>query len=154
MSEWLRVKDLPSETPEGPAPDMVFGLVLSPYDVPEAVRGIQTPSGQLRVEFRYVDGQEPGKSITLSPHIVATEGQHSGRLLALEIDRDSLGVERCGIAISTKAPAPPEAIRTGLKSALRKWTEHLPDANRDWVEGTRRAVKARESDLLHQFATQ
>lgn len=99
MSSWLKMRDIPEGPPPGESPDAVLKVVISPYDFPDAVRAFRTPSGKARVEFRYIDGAEGEKTIHVNENLVVFEGEHSGRILAMELNIDALGVRNCGVAI-------------------------------------------------------
>lgn len=144
MTEWLRLGDI-KKLPEGAQePDFVLGVVLSPYDVPDAVRGLRTNEGRFRIEFRYIDGEEQGKQVKVGPHVMATEGKYSGRLLAMEIDVDAIGANSVGVSIATKLHSAWDEVD---KSFSGQSTER-----RTIAATARRAVATREDELLHQLA--
>jgi len=63
----------------------VLGLHLSTFDVPR--RGFaefDPQSGVLAIRFQYID-QEPESTKTLTDHITAKVGKHSGKIIALDI---------------------------------------------------------------------
>lgn len=153
MPEWLRLKNLSASLPPPSVPGMILDVVVSPYDVPEAVRGIKTADGRFRVEFRYIDGPEPASSPqTLDNHVVAFEGRYSKRLLALEVDVDAIGVQAVGLSISTHDQVA-ERLRQRIDSALNAVVaRHTEPRDKQMFETTKAALKTRESDLLNQMA--
>lgn len=152
MSEWLRLRNIPSSSQVPPSPGVLFDVVVSPYDVPEAVRGFKTPSGRFRIEFRYIDGPEPaGAPMPLDDHVSVFEGRHTRRLLALEVNLQALGAKSVGVSISTASPH--EQLKSELQRALEQLVkQHSSPTDRKALESTREALKSRESELLNQLA--
>lgn len=152
MSEWLRLGDLPGQPELAMEPDIVLGVVLSPYDVPDAVRGLRTDERRFRIEFRYIDGEEQGKQVKVGPHVTATEGKYSGRLLAMEVDVEAIGANSVGVSIATGVAE--DRVKSTLDSAWDEVTKGfgrlLPE--RRAIAATRRAVATRENELLVQLA--
>ena len=142
MTEWLRlgdVKDLPESTS---TPDFVLDVVLSPYDIRESVRGFRASEGKLRIEFRYIDGEEQGTVVKVGPHVTATEGKHSGRLLAMDIDVVAIGASSVGVSIATLDSAWDEVAKSlGMRSRERG----------EIAAKARKAVATRQEDLLGQL---
>lgn len=153
MSEWLRLKPTPSRKQAPPAPGVLFDVVVSPYDVPEAVRGFRTAGGKFRIEFRYIDGPEPhAPEQKLDEHITCIEGKYTHRLLALEVDLRAMGAKSVGVSITTAEPNP-EQLRRSLENAFERLVQqHLCQPNRQAFESTRDAVKSREDELISQLA--
>lgn len=153
MTEWLKLKSIPLQSPIPPAPGVLFDVVVSPYDIPEAVRGFKTPQGRFRIEFRYIDGPEPqGPELHLDDHVKAIEGRFTRRLLALEVDVDAMGAHSVGVAISTAQPLT-ERLKQRLESALDRVAAKHTSADDQRVMATARtALRTREDDLLNQLA--
>lgn len=152
MSDWLKLKSMPRAHSTPPAPGVLLDVVLSPYDMPEAVRGFRSTNGRFRIEFRYIDGPEPsGPEDRVDAHISAFEGRYTGRLLALEVDVLAMGASAVGISIST--PVDPTTLSNDLDVAWRRMmTKHnSPDEIRQ-LESARAALRSRESEVLSQFA--
>lgn len=152
MSEWLRLKNILASAQVPPSPGVLFDVVVSPYDVPEAVRGFKTSHGQFRIEFRYIDGPEPhGPAIQLDEHVAVFEGRHTRRLLALEVNLQAIGARSVGVAISTANPH--ERLKHELQRALDQLAQqHSSPTDRKALESTREALKSRESELLNQLS--
>jgi hypothetical protein len=150
MAEWLRLKEVPKSPTPVPVTGVVFDVMVSPYDIPEAVRGFRTPHGRFRIEFRYIDGTEPsGPERSLVPHVVAFEGRHTGRLLALEADVEAMGAKAVGVSISPIQ----ERLRQQLDSAWNAVAAtHSSSAEKSVFENARNALRTREADLLKQLA--
>ncbi|MFG0285557.1 MAG: hypothetical protein ACF8R7_14155 [Phycisphaerales bacterium JB039] len=153
MPEWLKLKNLPGAVPHVPVPSVRLDVVVSPYEVPEAVRGFKIAKGRFRIEFRYIDGPEPeGVSRSLDEHVKAIEGRHSRRLLALEIDVDALGAEAVGLSIST-SPSLADVLREQLETALERAAAQQAEEEHKSINYARSAVKLREKELLQQLTS-
>lgn len=146
MKDWLRIGDM-KELPMGAhEPDIVLGVVLSPYDVPDAVRGFITEDEHFRIEFRYIDGEEQGKDVEAGPHVIATEGKYSGRLLAMEIDVKAIGAKSVGLSIATMLHSAWEAVAKSFGSQSKE--------RRAIADTARRAVATREPELIQMLGSQ
>jgi hypothetical protein len=150
MGEWLRLKEAPPSPGNVPVAGVVFDVIVSPYDIPEAVRGFKTPNGRFRIEFRYIDGTEPsGPEKSLDQHVVAIVGRHTGRLLALEADVEAIGVQAVGVSITTVK----DRLRQQIDSALNAVAKTRTSSEAKSVfEKARSAFRTREGDLLKQLS--
>jgi hypothetical protein len=150
MAEWLRLKEVPPNPGPVLVNGVVFDVIVSPYDIPEAVRGFKTPNERFRIEFRYIDGNEPsGPERSLGEHVVAFEGRHTGRLLALEADVVAMGAQTVGVSITPVQ----ERLRQQLDSAWNAVAAaHRSSAEKSVFENARKALRTRETDLLNQLA--
>jgi hypothetical protein len=153
MAEWLKLKNIPIEAQRPPPPGVLFDVVVSPYDVPEAVRGFKTQHGRFRIEFRYIDGPEPhGPVLKLDDHVTAMEGRFTSRLLALEVDLDAIGARSVGVAFSTS-----QSLAARLKQRIQSALDHVAAKHTSIddqrvMATTRTALRTREDDLINQLA--
>ena len=139
MTHWLRVK----EPPEGA--DVHLDLLTSPYDVPCAVRGRPIDGGKFRIEFQYIDGEEhEGKARRLDEHFLIFEGKHSKRLMAIEIDTESLGASSVGFSI-TRADGIKQRLNAAVKR-IKEFSGSVPNSTR-----AVRAIEDREAELLQML---
>jgi len=70
-----------------------FHVFVSPYDLPEAVRGRHDPvKRRFVVEFKYI-GEEPSEVSHVDEHVTFYIGKHSHRVQRIEADVDGLGAE-------------------------------------------------------------
>jgi hypothetical protein len=94
---------------------------LSPYDIPEGVRGYYCDDAKrFIIEFKYMT-EEPVMERKLSEHVSVREGRNSGRLHDVLIDVDALNVDRITTAIREVQAAPivgKETKRQRLNSRL------------------------------------
>ena len=91
MNEWVRLDAEKLNTPQSQAIRGVNITVrMSPYDVPEAVRGYYDEAQRrFVIEFRYID-DEPLQKKQEGAHITLRIGRHSGRLYGIEVDVDAM----------------------------------------------------------------
>jgi hypothetical protein len=70
-----------------------FHIFVSPYDLPEAVRGRRDAAKRrFVVEFKYI-GDEPSEERRVNEHVTFFIGKHSHRVHRIEADVDGLGTE-------------------------------------------------------------
>jgi len=75
-------------------------VFMSPYDVPEAVRGrYDVAVGRLLIEFKYFDEEKPVVDEPHGDHIVLRVGKNSGRLLGIQLDADALKAKQVGLRV-------------------------------------------------------
>ena len=73
---------------------------LSPYDIPEAVRGEYCPDRRkFVISFKYLTSEDT-KSRRIGEHILAKEGVESERLIELEIDITALDVHQVELEVT------------------------------------------------------
>lgn len=99
--------------------EVVVGL--SPYDIPEMVRGHY--DGAIKkfvIEFKYLDGQEPRKSISGNEHVTLAVGAHSGRLYAIQIDVDELSANAVKLSFSAAGNRFPDEVVSAIDSLRGK----------------------------------
>lgn len=74
-----------------------FHVFLSPYDLPDAVRGAFDSSlNRFVIEFRYL-AQEPSKRITMDAFVTLQVGEKSGRIQRIEVDVKGLGAKQVAL---------------------------------------------------------
>jgi hypothetical protein len=130
---WLELDPSAYEMPEERSvKGVTFHVFVSPYDLPEAIRGVYDGVRKLfLIQFRYLN-DEPADRHHVAPHVVVSLGRTSHRLHGIEVDVDSLRAEQVCLKISeaidhipvdgkTKAPKPNYAV---TKKVLNdKWRE-------------------------------
>jgi hypothetical protein len=90
-TRWIRIEPdkYDSEVPESRS-GVEFRVFISPYDLPEAVRGfLDDELGRFVIEFRYI-GDESSREEPIDEHVTLRLGQHSNRLQAIQLDLQSL----------------------------------------------------------------
>lgn len=61
---------------------------VSPYDIPEAMRGTVIGESRVGIEFKYINNEEDREVVSLSPDILAFVGKASHRVYAVEFTLD------------------------------------------------------------------
>lgn len=100
MSKWIEVDPATLTTEEK---SVICGvdveLIVSPYDVPEAVRGYYDESkNRFVIEFKYI-GDEHTKKHSYDQGLTYRIGETSGRLHALEIDVKAIKVDSVSLRV-------------------------------------------------------
>ena len=90
--DWIRLdRDALNQPLQGRLKGVQIEVRLSPFDIPEAVRGyFANPTrGLFTIEFRYPGGPEK-LNVTAAGAVTAHVGRHSQRLHRLEVDVSQL----------------------------------------------------------------
>jgi|GEM_PF-1985856 len=81
---------------------VIIEMSLSPYDVPNQVRGdYDDSSKKFVVDFKYIDSEDV-KVVVLDSHMSAMVGKSSGRIYSLLIDIDAIGADSVELKIKEK----------------------------------------------------
>jgi hypothetical protein len=98
LGEWIRLESIESKTDErSKVDDISVVFRVSPYDVPEAIRGsFDTNTRCLRIDLRYL-ADEPMKETQLDDGAVLHVGKNSGRLYGIELPPVPGGVGKCEV---------------------------------------------------------
>lgn len=140
-SQWIKIDPVKYDTEQIPTDSGVeFKVFLSPYDIPEAVRGFyDVAKERFTIQFKYI-GNESTETVQRDGPVTFRVGIHSGRLHAIEVDVHSLGVEQVGLRIA---------------QALEGLTAHPPAAKVPFenYEVTRSVVGNQRARLLRSLAT-
>lgn len=90
-SKWIQVDPGTVNLPKTERLDGVeVTVMMSPYDVPQALRGRYDEKQQrFVVEFRYI-GEEKQRDEPYGEHIVLRLGENSGRLYGIVMDVDAM----------------------------------------------------------------
>ena len=106
-SEWIRLNAEEIDAKERAGHKGVhLEFSLSPYDIPDRVRGYYCDKvKRFVIEFRYMT-EEPLTERRLSEHVSVKEGKNSGRLYDVLIDVDAMNVDTITAAIGEAQQAP------------------------------------------------
>lgn len=75
-------------------------VALSPYDIPDAVRGDYDELRQrFRIEFRYPDKEAPAGATVSNGPVELVVGQYSGKILSVLIDVDRHKLNAVSLAL-------------------------------------------------------
>ena len=109
-----------------------FGVMLSPYDLPEAVKGEYNEDRSIfEIRFRYLD-EEKSKKHKIDEHISVLEGKNSGRLLGIDVDVEKSGVGIIQLAIQT----------------LKEQSSHIKDQQKANYNAAQEVLSTKREDLL------
>lgn len=101
LSDWIQVDDSRYEATESLSGGrrVLIEVSVSPYDVPQLVRGeFCVERNRFIVDFRYLT-DEPTKSVRLDDHAIGRVGKNSGRLYSLELDVNAMSVESIDLRV-------------------------------------------------------
>jgi hypothetical protein len=140
VSEWIEVDQRKLAAPRREVVNGVeMQVFVSPYDVPQAIRGAYDDSKhRFAIELKYVGDDEPLESRQPHDNVVMFVGKESGRLKRIEIDVDRLNVSAVALKIIS-------AIDSFAKQShtFRRRTNY--DAAKKAIEG--------QSRRLFEFST-
>lgn len=99
-SEWIDLNSAFEHPTESAEHDLNLVIMVSPYDVPEAVRGYHSDGkGRFIIEFRYIGSEPQEQRSTGNEHVFLRVGKNSGRLYAIEIDVNALKAESVSLHV-------------------------------------------------------
>jgi hypothetical protein len=147
MQEWLEV-DLDTEKLKQSRKirGVVVELLVSPYDVPEAVRGFfDKETNRFAVEFKYIgSGDEPKKNNQQDRFLNFRIGENSGRLYRLEIDVEALKANSVELRM---------LVEREVSEALDQLIQRSGRVNRqDNYRLAKEAIVARQNQLFDALA--
>ncbi|MEO6066970.1 MAG: hypothetical protein ABIQ41_03175 [Gemmatimonadales bacterium] len=135
-SHWIDLKATefdrePGQNEAGSA----FRVYVSPYDMPDAIRGrYETNPARLHIDFRYIS-EEPSTTQDLEPGVTVSYGKNSGRVHQIVIAIDAL-----------KRPHVAMFLHGVLEQLMKKSVEGGGPRNN--FEIATRVVQAHETELL------
>lgn len=125
MNPWipLDANDL-DEKHKGTRGGVVFNYSLSPYDIPEAVRGNYCPdSKKFIIDFKFIT-EETLVERALTEHANAKVGVNSGRIYSISLDITAKGVQAANAQIESTlneavvSLARDEALKMGINDQM------------------------------------
>lgn len=140
MSDWIPIQ--PDEVKTAPVrkpANIEINLSLSPYDVPEAVRGYCMERKKFVIEFKYIN-DEPTR-VERTDEFLVRVGRHTGRLYEIEVDADRLG------ARSVTLKTLPEQIDSAIESLARRH-----EGRRDNYNVAKEVLAERRDQLFQELA--
>lgn len=143
MTEWLqldgkRLNPLQKREIRG----VKIDVYLSPYDVPEAVRGFYDESiKRFVIEFKYLG--EESKRLQRNKHLELRVGKNSGRLYRIDVDVESLKAE----AVSLNMHIPELLSKT-----IDRLEPATSDLRQDNYDLAKRVISERKEDLFRELA--
>ena len=81
------------------------GILISPYDIPDGVRGgYDKDLGRFVVEFRYMVDEEY-RHFDVDDGVCIRLGKHSSRIVGIEVDVDRLNISQVTVKVDRSAAA-------------------------------------------------
>ncbi len=85
--KWIRVNS--SEFQHETTSSRSISFYISPYDIPQAVRGFfDSETNEVVIAFRYADGAEPTETRTHSDKVNLVIGKKSNRIFEIRLHKD------------------------------------------------------------------
>ena len=79
---------------------MEITVGLSPYDLPDGVRGHRdSSSGKFVIEFRYISNDEPVNSESVDDHVTMYLGKNTDRLYRIDVDIEAMDVDKVNLRV-------------------------------------------------------
>ncbi len=92
------------------------GILISPYDIPDGVRGgYDKDLNRFVVEFRYMVDEEY-RSLDVDDGVCIRLGKHSGRIVGVEVDVDRLNISEVIVAVKDRSAAASAAIGKAMRN--------------------------------------
>jgi len=145
MSDWIPIN--PDNVKTVPAPRegaaVHINLFLSPYDVPEAVRGRYDQNRKkFVIDFQYAS-EEPTRQETVDDKLSIRLGKHSGRLYEIEVDVDR---------VKAKSVTLVTFVHKQVESALENLRKKRVGNVRDNFSVVQEVVSDRKDQLFRDLA--
>lgn len=119
-----------------------LNVIISPYDVPEGVRGaFDDVLGRFVIEFSYI-GDEPWRRESPDRHLTLRVGKKSNRLYGIEVDVHALKAE--SVVLRLGVPKLVSSALTRLSSREQSRSDNYDLA--------REVIRRRESELFAQLS--
>jgi hypothetical protein len=102
MAEWIELDPEQLNQNERTCVNGIeINVGLSPYDIPERVRGSYDDDiGRFVIEFEYLDDNEPREISWQNEHVTLCVGENTGCLYAIHVDVESLGADAVKVRVS------------------------------------------------------
>lgn len=124
---------------------------MSPYDIPDGVRGYYDDSiGKFVIEFRYMTSEEPCEPVAQNATTTLMLGINSRRLYAIHVDVDSIGAQAVEL---TYAPHHGEEPYPRVESTVYALTDQAAEAI-DSLIGRNETASSRHSESTNRLRQQ
>ena len=120
-------------------------LVISPYDIPEAVRGEYDKNlRRFVIEFRYMS-DEPWEYDKYDSGIALRIGRHSGRLYGIEVDVHALDAQRINLRMTVE-----KAVANAINRLVHQ-SEKIQ--RRENYEIAKEAIQEKQNEIFESLIT-
>src|SRR2546426_6163555 len=121
-----------------------LNILVSPYDVPDAVRGYYDPSlGRFVVEFRYMTDEKWSQK-TQDQFVTLRIGRESKRLLGIEIDLNGLSAQTLSLRLHV-----PQLVEQAIERLSKE--PHAP-SREDNYRIAKDVITSRRKELFDSLA--
>lgn len=147
MNSWLKLDERSLNEPTVKSKSGVrLEVSLSPFDIPEAVRGFrEAETGWFCIQFRYPDSEEC-VSRKVSETMIVEEGKGSGRIQAIRVNVKGLDVGQVRLDLSIK-------VNRELNEGLSKFFKTRTSTFASRQHGlTKRILNEKGRDLIDSLS--
>jgi hypothetical protein len=138
MTTWIPV-DTMEMNPEKKLDErgVELHVQISPYDVPQALRGgFNEKTDRFEIEFRYI-GDEPLRVQAADQHVSFYVGKKSGRLYKIQLNVKAMKAQKVTLKLAATAM---------LSQEIEKLNEHIP-GRRDNYGVVSDLIKSKSDDI-------
>ncbi len=149
LGRWLKVQSDRYDEPAEVGLDVAVDIFISPYDIPDGVRGgYDQETKRFVVEFRYMVDEPYQKPETDGP-VQVRLGKYSRRLVGLEIDVD--GLRASTVTVRAEAPRQPATPFQAVETAIQAMDPERA-TRRENYSVTRKVLADKQEELFGSLA--
>jgi hypothetical protein len=138
--EWIPIANLSPRPERRDSQGVRVDLLVSPYDIPEALRGEYVrEKGYFQIEFKYISSEDTYEKPEME-NVTVRLGRNSGRLYAIELDVNALQATSVELRIKIA-----EELKNALKYLIKKPLNPLRTSNYSMAK---EAVEKHEQEIL------
>ncbi len=140
MENWVMVdqKDLMKKIGQKKVKGVGINLFLSPYDIPEAVKGdYDEKAGQFIISFNYFTGVEDLQSEITDKNVTLKVGKNSNRIYKIVINVKALGAKVVQLAL--------------LKEVINNFEARSKSRNVENYEVAKRILSENQKEIFKQL---
>jgi hypothetical protein len=140
--DWIPIANLSPRSERRDSQGVRVDLLVSPYDVPEALRGeYLREKGHFRIEFKYISTEDTSeKPEPDMENVTVRLGRNSGRLYAIELDVQALQATSVELRIKIAAE-----LKNVLTHLIDKPLSPLRSSNYSMAK---EAIEKHEQEIL------
>lgn len=99
--QWIRLDRNKLSKPENiPLNGVLIGVQLSPWDVPDGVKGYHDKEeDRFRIDFRYSDSESEKRVGSRNDEINLLVGRYSGKIISILVETEKTGVDAVMLAV-------------------------------------------------------
>ncbi|MBI1375489.1 MAG: hypothetical protein GC159_22475 [Phycisphaera sp.] len=129
---------------------VVVDVYVSPYDVPERMRGFfDDENKRFVLEFKYM-ADEPTERVKENDHVELCVGVKTGRIYSVEIDVGAVGAHAVAVSVGEKKPS--EKLEQAVIEAMRRYVDEHPKVSKANYRAAARAFEKQGGQVLDLLA--